>query len=254
MIVDCYLVNQTPTQSHNSPNNPSKTAVNFELEKLQPSEVTSSTDPVLDNTKDGLTIKVPLCETHVELAAKPAVTSENPLVLDDAFETLDPLSVPLERVSWWVSAGIVGGILLTGWLLTCLFFLGFFGWLQWIALASVLVLITAMISGARYFPQRNYETTSWQSKQHGLEIRRGIWWRHRIFIPGNRVQHTDVRQGPLERRFGLATLVVNTGGTHEPSISLSGLNLARAEELRDQLACKKIKLVSNDSILVESHP
>ena len=115
MIVDCYLVNQTPTQSHNSPNNPSKTAVNFELEKLQPSEVTSSTDPVLD----------------------------------DAFETLDPLSVPLERVSWWVSAGIVGGILLTGWLLTCLFFMGFFGWLQWIALASVLVLITAMISGAR---------------------------------------------------------------------------------------------------------
>jgi hypothetical protein len=48
--------------------------------------------------------------------------------------------------------------------------------------------------------------------------------------------------------------VVNTGGTHEPSISLSGLKLARAEELRDQLAYKKIKLISNDSILVESHP
>ena len=208
MIVDGTLVNQTPTQSHNSSKNPSNTAVNF----------------------------------------------ENPSILADEFEKLDALSIPLERVSWWISAGIVGGILLTSWLLTCLVFLGFFGWPQWIALASVLVLIMAMISAARYFPQRNYETTSWQTKQSGLEIRRGIWWHHRIFIPGNRVQHTDVRQGPLERRFGLATLVVNTGGTHEPSISLSGLKLAMAEELREQLSCSGIKLPSNDAIRVEPLP
>ena len=253
MIVNGNLVNQTSTQSHNSPNNPSITAVNFESEKLQPYEVTPSTDHVRENTLDGLKIEVPLCETHVEIAAKPAITSENPLVLADAFETLDPLSIPLERLSWWISAGILGGILLTGWLLTCLVFWGFVGWPQWIALASVLVLIMAMILAARYFPQRNYETTTWQSKQHGLEIRRGIWWRHRIFIPRNRVQHTDVRQGPFQRRFELATLVVNTGGTHEPSISLSGLKLARAEALRDQLSCKENKQPSNDAILVESH-
>lgn len=131
MIVDSYLVNQTPTQSHNSHNNPLNTAVDF----------------------------------------------ENPLVLADEFEKLDALSIPLERVSWWISAGIVGGILLTGF-----------------------------------------------------------------------------RQGPLERRFGLATLVVNTGGTHEPSISLSGLTLARAEELREQLSCSGIKLPSNDAIRVEPLP
>lgn len=50
MIVDSYLVNQTPTQSHNSSKNPSNTAVNFELEKMQPSEVTLSTH-VLNSTK-----------------------------------------------------------------------------------------------------------------------------------------------------------------------------------------------------------
>jgi len=235
--------------------------VNFELEKMQPYEVTPSTDPLMDKTKDGmdktkdgLTIEVPLCKTQVDLAAQPAISSENPLLLAGEFEKLDALSIPLERVSSWISAGIVGGILLTGWLLTCLVFWGFFGWPQWIALASVLVLIMAMILATRYLPQRNYETTSWQSKPQGLEIRRGIWWRHRIFIPGNRVQHTDVRQGPLERRFGLATLVVNTGGTHEPSISLSGLKLARAEELRDQLSCGELKLPAEDAIIVEPLP
>lgn len=221
---------------------------------MQPYDATLSTDPPMVKTKEGLTIEVPLCKTQVDLAAQPAISNENPSLLADAFEKLDALSIPLERISWWISAGIVGGTLLTGWLLTCLVFWGFFGWLQWIALASVLVLIMAMISAARYIPQRNYETTSWKTIQKGIEIRRGIWWRHRIFIPGNRVQHTDVRQGPLERRFGLATLVVNTGGTHEPSISLSGLTLAKAEELRDQLSYSEIKLPSKDAIIVETLP
>ncbi len=150
------------------------------------------------------------------------------------FETLDVRSVALERVSWWILIATAGVVLLSGWLILLLFMQ--FEGPVWIALASIVGILACLIWASRSIPQRVYKTTTWQIRPNqGLEIRRGIWWRHRIFIPQNRIQHTDVRQGPLERRFGLATLIVNTGGTHEPSISLSGLTLERAEDLRDQL-------------------
>ena len=222
--------------------NPQTVTLNLDLKKAHPDIGSPPIDPPFDESKNGLTIVVPVCDSFVDVAAQPAIISENSLVFADEFEKPDAQSIPLERVSWWIFSSIVGCLSLSSWFLTCLLFCGFAGWPQWIVLAAVLGLVLAMISASRYFPNRMYETTFWQRKQDGLEIRRGIWWRHRIFIPGNRIQHTDVRQGPVERRFGLATLVVNTGGTHEPSISLPGLKLAKAEELRDLLSCGTNKL------------
>ncbi len=151
------------------------------------------------------------------------------------FEKLDVRSIALEKVIWWILIAGAGAFLLSGWLLIGLLFMRFERPL-WIALASIVGFLACLIWASQSIPQKVYATTTWQIRPtNGLEIRRGIWWCHRIFIPQNKIQHTDVRQGPLERRFGLATLIVNTGGTHEPSISLSGLTREHAETLRDQL-------------------
>lgn len=69
----------------------------------------------------------------------------------------------------------------------------------------------------------------------GLEIRRGVWWRREIHVPRSRIQHTDVSQGPLERRFGLATLHVFTAGTENAEVRLGGLDQATAAAIRDHL-------------------
>ncbi|MFV0543103.1 MAG: PH domain-containing protein [Marinicella pacifica] len=68
-----------------------------------------------------------------------------------------------------------------------------------------------------------------------LAIRRGVFWRHQIAVPVSRVQHVDVNSGPLDRRYGLAKLVVNTAGTHYAQTSLPGLTVDVAHRLRDQL-------------------
>ena len=52
------------------------------------------------------------------------------------------------------------------------------------------------------------------------------------------MQHLDFERGPLERRFGLATLVIHTAGSHERALRQSGLLLAEAEYLRDVLVPK----------------
>ena len=47
----------------------------------------------------------------------------------------------------------------------------------------------------------------------GLRLRDGVWWRREVFVPRARVQHTEVHEGPLLRRFGMAALKVFTAGT-----------------------------------------
>jgi membrane protein YdbS with pleckstrin-like domain len=69
----------------------------------------------------------------------------------------------------------------------------------------------------------------------GLWIARGVFWRSETFVPRARVQHTDVNQGPLARRFGIATLKVFTAGTHHAEIDVAGLAHADALHLRDEL-------------------
>jgi membrane protein YdbS with pleckstrin-like domain len=49
------------------------------------------------------------------------------------------------------------------------------------------------------------------------------------------VQHTDVSQGPLERRYGLGTRVIFTAGTDHARVDLKGLDHATALAIRDHL-------------------
>ncbi len=70
----------------------------------------------------------------------------------------------------------------------------------------------------------------------GLWLRQGrMWWRE-TRVPASRVQHVDLKHGPLERRVRLATLVVHTAAVHLSGITVRGLDEADAERLRDALA------------------
>ena len=72
------------------------------------------------------------------------------------------------------------------------------------------------------------EGTHYFLDERGIEIRRGVWWRHVVHVPRSRVQHTDVNQGPIERTYGLAHLIIHTAGTISASVALEGLERAVA--------------------------
>ncbi len=99
--------------------------------------------------------------------------------------------------------------------------------------AAILVLIH--VSLGLLWPRLELSRTRWRIGPEGLEIRRGVVWRHVITVPSSRIQHTDVGQGPIERRFGLATLTVHTAGTHEYEIDLEGIAHDVAFQVRDEL-------------------
>lgn len=163
-------------------------------------------------------------------------------------QKLDLAYVKLERIASLIFVAIVSPVLLLIWVLVGFFVREAFDTTQWMVLLGWFILTLLGVFFSFYLPKRTYETTSWQVKDSGMEIQRGIWWKHQIFIPRDRIQHTDIKQGPMMRSFGIATLVINTGGTHEPSIPLAGILMETAQSIRDQLSNKfeAAEAVSNE--------
>ena len=82
---------------------------------------------------------------------------------------------------------------------------------------------------------RRWQYTRWRLDGDGFALRRGRLWQRETRVPIARVQHLDLKRGPLERRRGLATLVLHTAGSQASTVSVGGLALADAEALRDRL-------------------
>ena len=99
------------------------------------------------------------------------------------------------------------------------------------AYATFLVLWSAL---GFYRGYVEWAHTSWRL-DNALRIRRGRWWRSEAIVPRVRVQHLDLSRGPIERKFGLATLTIYTAGAQLSSVTLDGLADATAVELRDAL-------------------
>lgn len=97
---------------------------------------------------------------------------------------------------------------------------------------TVCVFLAALVG---WLNRRRWRNAGWKLDATGLHVRRGRMWRKEVLIPRSRVQHLDLERGPIERRFGLATLTVHTAGTRLHALRQPGFLDADAVALRDAL-------------------
>ena len=105
----------------------------------------------------------------------------------------------------------------------------------WQGLLAVIVLWLLIGAAGAFIAYRRWKATAWKLDDTGLHLRRGRLWRKEVLVPRSRVQHLDIERGPIERRYGVATLVVHTAGTRQHALRLAGLEDADAVALRDAL-------------------
>jgi membrane protein YdbS with pleckstrin-like domain len=105
-------------------------------------------------------------------------------------------------------------------------------------LLAPLLIVTVASPFIWVWPQAYFRRLRFRVDASGIAIERGIFWRSRIAVPRARIQHTDVSQGPLQRRFGVGTLKLYTAGSRYTKIELPGLAHADALALRDALLAK----------------
>lgn len=101
--------------------------------------------------------------------------------------------------------------------------------------AAALVALLGLALGWWYAGQRFAHYRAELHEGEGVVLRSGVWWHSEVWVPTARLQHLDVKQGPLDRRWGMASLSLHTAGSHDHRTRILGLPLAQAHALRDHL-------------------
>jgi membrane protein YdbS with pleckstrin-like domain len=102
-------------------------------------------------------------------------------------------------------------------------------WIGWA------LLLAAVATYVLKYPPARHRHLRYRVDDVGITIRDGVFWRDWSALPRVRIQHTDVSQGPLQRRYGVADLKLYTAGSRFTRIALPGLEHAVALALRDEL-------------------
>ncbi len=155
-------------------------------------------------------------------------------IADGTLKRLDSRYLITERIGGLIVIGIFSSALFLG--VVIVWLIGSVpAWVKLVVLASWPVLSGLLLWLLMRLPYWNYKHTSYRVSPIGIEIRKGIIWKRIISVPRSRIQHTDVEQGPLMRRYGLAKLTVHTAGTEQASVNLSGVAHETALQIRDFL-------------------
>lgn len=67
-------------------------------------------------------------------------------------------------------------------------------------------------------------------------FRRGWLIRKARVVPLNRVQHVSVQSGPIERRFGLASVSIYTAGSGSSDFTIKGITEEKAQQIKEWIS------------------
>lgn len=107
---------------------------------------------------------------------------------------------------------------------------------MYIGIALVIILfIISLVSKILGFPHKLYGL-----RTQDIIYKSGLIWRNETIVPFNRIQHVEITQGPLERKFGISKLKVFTAGGSQSDLVIPGLIDQEANRIKSFLI-EKIK-------------
>jgi membrane protein YdbS with pleckstrin-like domain len=147
------------------------------------------------------------------------------------FMALDPRVINLWRVSALIGIGLLLLVLLGGGVFVWMRAPRYLPWFSvgWLALAALFAGLLV------WYPPLYYRSWGYRIDARVLETRSGRLIQRTRLLPLSRMQHVDIHRGPLDRLFGLASLILHTAGTHSANIQIPGLEAGEATRLRDRL-------------------
>ena len=153
---------------------------------------------------------------QVEISALPSADLLEMMPLEKAYKTV-------RYISGFIMAGI---ILFITWTFTLLQIdwwpYSFYG----AGLITIIAIWIILYQGMSYYHM------GYALREKDISFKSGLWWRSMTTVPFNRVQHCDLKQGILDRRFGLSKLTIYTAGGQSTDLMIPGLLPATAERLK----------------------
>jgi len=85
---------------------------------------------------------------------------------------------------------------------------------------------------------KGYAHKGYALRERDIIFKEGWIWRSTTVVPFNRIQHTEIDQGPIERMFGLSKLKIFTAGGASSDLKIPGLLPETANKLKDYIQLK----------------
>ena len=149
---------------------------------------------------------------------------------DTHWQALDPRVTLLWRVQGVVRTLVGLAPLVVGMVVGLTFVFS----LQQALMAGGGLLALALLQAVTW-PSFSWRAFRYAVRDDALLVQQGVLFQHTVAIPRHRIQHADLRQGPIDRAWGLTTLVVFTAAGAGLDASIPGLDEDVAEALRDLL-------------------
>ncbi|MFA1822575.1 PH domain-containing protein [Virgibacillus oceani] len=133
---------------------------------------------------------------------------------------------------WKITGGLFTGflVLITAIIATVSYFIEL---TYWFTVIAIIISVLSAILFIFLLPNLRWRRWRYEVFEQEIYIQYGILIVSRTLVPMIRVQHVDTKQGPILKRYSLATVTVSTAATtHE----IPALLEEDASELRDRIS------------------
>lgn len=108
----------------------------------------------------------------------------------------------------------------------------------WLSLIILTAAMAAWLLFSSWVIRKRFERESYALRTHDIIHQHGYWWHSQTTVPFTRVQHVEIAQGPVEKRFGVSTLRVFTAGGSSSDLSISGIEPEEANRIKSFIVQK----------------
>ncbi|WP_019414604.1 PH domain-containing protein [Paenisporosarcina sp. TG20] len=109
-------------------------------------------------------------------------------------------------------------------------------WLEgpwWIVIILILFQLLYTYLFVYLFPKLRWLRWRYEVREQEIELQHGIFIVKRTLVPMVRVQHVDTQQGPILRKYDLASITISTAATNH---TIPALITGEADELRSRIS------------------
>jgi uncharacterized protein len=157
------------------------------------------------------------------------------------------LAEPQKRISQkaltvWRISGVISAVIEWSVAAVAIFLLNLFEGPEWISIIIILLGVIFTILQIFILPSLRWRRWRYEVREEEMELQEGIFVRTRTLVPMVRVQHVDTVQGPILRKYKLASVIVHTAATTH---AIPALDELEAEELRRYIS-KLARVVEED--------
>ncbi len=142
--------------------------------------------------------------------------------------SLHPVELSYKKVlyiSWMIAYTILFVILTTLFILIKPLQIN---WLIALVAAALLLVISVTIASIEI----GFKNKAWALREKDIQFKKGWLFQTTYIIPFNKVQHCELVSGPIGRKYGLASIKINTASSNNIDISIRGLKQETAEQLK----------------------